>query len=467
MIWHIAKRELYENLNSLRFALTTVLLLALMLTNAIVHLREHPVRIQEYRTSVADYENALRARTDLYDIAQQGPGWLYKKPSPLHFCAEGGDTFLPSAARGSGHFWEDGDLKSLWRMTYPSVTSNLKNIRPDVTKVDWAFIIGYMLSLIALLFTFDSITGERERGTLRLMLSNPIPRYTVLIGKFLGAFISIYIPFALAVLINLLLISSASAVQLDAEAWVRLGIIIFIAFLYTCLFLALGMLVSARAQRSAVSLVMLLLFWVSFVVFMPGALALIANRFSSTPMSSDELWEHQKRLDSELFDKYVSRLWEDESSRRILARSEYVTIDAENQQRLTEEHLAQQIAHGKRARTITCISPAAILQHLLESFSGTGFERHLQFLENTRRYAHHYREFVVDIDRADPQSPHLIGVREGMSQKPVSPEAIPTFEDTLRLKRDFNTASTNLLLLVLFCVVLLSDTYLAFVRAEV
>ena len=39
MIWHIAKRELYDNLNSLRFALATVLLLALMLTNAVVHLQ--------------------------------------------------------------------------------------------------------------------------------------------------------------------------------------------------------------------------------------------------------------------------------------------------------------------------------------------------------------------------------------------------------------------------------------------
>ena len=41
-MWHIAKRELYDNLNSLRFALTTVLLLSLMLTNAVGHLREHP-----------------------------------------------------------------------------------------------------------------------------------------------------------------------------------------------------------------------------------------------------------------------------------------------------------------------------------------------------------------------------------------------------------------------------------------
>ena len=53
MILHITKRELYDNLNSLRFALTTLLLLALMLTNAIGHLHEHPKRIQQYNAAVA------------------------------------------------------------------------------------------------------------------------------------------------------------------------------------------------------------------------------------------------------------------------------------------------------------------------------------------------------------------------------------------------------------------------------
>ncbi|RKU08607.1 hypothetical protein C6503_22710 [Candidatus Poribacteria bacterium] len=58
-MWHIAKRELYDNLNSLRFALTTVLLLGLMLTNAVVHLQEHPERIRKYREDIAAYQNRL------------------------------------------------------------------------------------------------------------------------------------------------------------------------------------------------------------------------------------------------------------------------------------------------------------------------------------------------------------------------------------------------------------------------
>ena len=72
------------------------------------------------------------------------------------------------------------------------------------------------------------------------------------------------------------------------------------------------------------------------------------------------------------------------------------------------------------------------------------------FLENAQHYAQEYRTFIVDTDSGDPESLHLIGVREGISQKPVSPESIPSFEDTISLSKDFNTAAIDLLLLVLF-----------------
>ena len=446
-MWHIAKRELYDNLNSLRFALATVLLLGLMLTNAVVHLREQPARIQRYLTSVTDARNALEARADsLYELAQKGPGKLHKKPPPLHFCAEGGDPFLSGAVESHHYFWEYGNLKSFWQMRYPAATPNLTNIRPDVTTIDWAFVIGYVLSLIALLFTFDSFAGERERGTLRLMLANSVPRHTVLVGKFLGALMSISIPFALAVLINLLVLSTSSTVYLSADAWGRLGIIFFIALLYTCLFLALGLLVSTRVQRSAVSLVILLLTWVTLVVFMPSVLALIANGFSS-PMSKDELWVLQKQINDKHRKEYQRSR---PNSETLHAGGKYVTQEAAEQERLIEKRLDERIAQVQRARSITRISPTAILQHLLESFAGTGFERHLQFLENAQRYAQEYRKFVVDADRGDPASLHLMGVRRAMSQKPVSPESIPIFEDTISLSKDFNAAAIDLLLLMLF-----------------
>ena len=466
-MWHIAKRELYDNLNSLRFALAIVLLIGLMITNAVVYLREHPTRVQQYRDAVTQSLDALTARTNLYDIALEGPGDLYKQPASLRFCAEGGESFLSEFVDGGYWMWGYGEgFRDFWLLDYPASNPNLLNIRPDVTKVDWAFIIGYVLSLLALLFTFDAMSGERERGTLRLMLANSIPRHTILLGKFLGALISIGIPTVLAVLINLLLISTSSTVHLNSEAWERLGIIIIVAFVYICLFLALGMLVSTRTQRSSVSLVILLLVWVIFVVFVPGTLASIASGFSS-PISSDEMRNRQDQLHDEIWETYRNRIHDADKPKRTLARSEYIMKQVEQQERLRREHLNQQIDQVQRARAITLISPAAILQHSLEAFAGTGFTRHLQFLENVQRYAREYREFVEITDRADAESPHFIGAREGMSKKPVHPESIPIFEDTISLSKDFNSVLVDLLLLTLFVIVLLSGTYLAFVRVEV
>ena len=474
-MWHIAKREIYDNLNSLRFALTTVLLLALMVTNAVKHLREHPKRVQRYQDAVTESLNHLTDRADdsLYTLAQYGPGNFYKKPSPLYFCANGGESILPDTIKVGDPpvFASDGEgnvtLQGVWSLSYPDANLQNKNVGPKVSQVDWAFIIGSILSLIALWFTFDAFSGEREHGTLRLMLANSIPRHTVLIGKFFGALLSISIPFALAVLVNLLLISTASAVHLTTEAWGRLGIIFCLALLYTSLFVALGLLVSARVQQSAVSLMILLLTWVTLVVFTPSTLASIASSFSPAT-SFDDFWQQRNPIKEDLWDTYDEWLWSDALDDRTLrGKSEFYIKNAERWERVHEERLKYRSAQVYHARAITGISPATLLQHLMEGFAGTGFERHLQFVENVQRHARQFREFVADTDRADPESLHILGVREGMSEKPISPEAVPRFEDTLNLSKDFNTAAMELLLLTLFVLVLLSGAYLAFVRVEV
>ena len=475
MIWHITKREIYDNLNSLRFALTTVLLLALMVTNAVKHLREHPKRVQRYQDAVTESSDRLTAHADgsLYRLAQYGPGNFYKKPSPLHFCANGGESLLPDVVEVDEPpvFMTDAEgnrlLEGIWSLSYPDANLQNKNVGPNVSQVDWAFIIGFILSLIALWFTFDAFSGEREHGTLRLMLANSIPRHTVLIGKFLGALFSISIPFALAVLVNFLLISTANTVHLTTEAWGRLGIIFCLALLYTSLFVALGLLVSARVQQSAVSLMILLLTWVTFVVFMPSTLASIASGFSPAT-SFEEFWKQRHPIKEDLWDKYREGLRSSKlDNRKLRAKSEFYIENAEREERWQEEQLKYRSSQVYRARAITGISPATLLQHLIEAFAGTGFERHLQFAENVQRYARQFREFVADTDRADPESLHILGVREGMSKKPISPESVPRFEDTLNLSKDFNTAAMELLLLTLFVLVLLSGAYLAFVRVEV
>ena len=49
--------------------------------------------------------------------------------------------------------------------------------------MDLVFFVGVIMSLLAVVFGYDAVAGEKERGTLRLMLTYPVPRDTVLLGK--------------------------------------------------------------------------------------------------------------------------------------------------------------------------------------------------------------------------------------------------------------------------------------------
>ena len=121
-------------------------------------------------------------------------------------------------------------------------------------------------------------------------------------------------------------------------------------------------------------------------------------------------------------------------------QQEFVNKDMEIRERLSRQHLATQSAQVLHARQITRCSPAAIVQYALESMAGTGFNRHLQFLEHCRLHIQQFRNFIVEMDRSDPESLHFIGIPKGMSKKLVLPEAIPIFEDRVTFQDTLNPA---------------------------
>ena len=481
MVLHIAKRELYDHLNSLRFAFTVLLFLALMIANAIGYFGEYNTRLTEYRTKVATSLDTMKGHTDsLFSLMLNGPGQLYKKPSALTFCADGGERFLPEYVEASNHGWmrswhrageKPVTIQNIWHLTYPQSNPNLWDITPDYTNISWAAIISLVLPFIAILFTFDAIAGEREQGTLRLTLSNSVARDFVLVGKFLGAFLSISLPFVIAVLINLFLLYTAGGVPLGANEWGRLGLILLVALIYLSIFIVLGLLVSSRANRSSVSLTILLLIWVVWVVLTPSTLGSIVSGLQQAKTIEEfDSYRYQQR--ENLNAQYP--LGKSEGPTRAIPATEmtllwaeYVRKEAELNEQLHQEHLTDQISQINRARTITRISPASIVQYTIESLAGTGFSHHLSFLTAVHRYAPEFRQFLLDIDRADPKSPHAPYVPEGASELPVSFSEIPKFEDPDRVSTDLNAALMDILLLVLFFVVLSALAYLSFLRVDI
>ena len=476
MIWHITKRELYDHLNSLRFAFTTVLIIALMIVNAIGYLGEHKAQSVAYQQKVSESLDKMRSNADnLYNLLIEGPGNLYKKPSSLSFCASSGEAFIPESAESVGRSWGltvPGHFEAwaIWRMQYPQSNPNLWDIMPDYTNVDWGAIISVVLSMIAILFTFDAISSEQEHGTLRLTLSNSISRGTVLVSKFLAALIAIGIPFLIAALINLFLLYTSGSIPLGPSEWGRLGVIVLTAFVYISIFLALGLLISARVSNSSTSLTILLLIWTVWVVLLPSTLGALTSGLQPT-MTSNELDRRQRDLSGNLHNQYMeffvipSR--EIPATKETLLWSEYLMEDAIRHERLNEEHLNAQIAQIQLARSITRISPASGVRYAIESLAGTGFTRHVQFLAQIPRYANEFRAFLIEIDLADPESPHAMGPEEGTSQKPVRFESIPKFEDHISFSGAYNAAVTDFMLLLLFFVVLFAGAFLSFLRADV
>ena len=489
MIFHIVKRELYDHLSSLRFALTTLLILVLMIVNAVTYLGEYKQRMGKYQGQVAWSRNELKSRgSSLYRLTLKGPGHLYKKPSPLAFCADGGEKVLRGEVRGNTagrtRRWRSGDASykftEIWGLVYPPNTDLLfiseqipteRSIMPAYIKIDWGFVTAVLLSFMGILFTFDAISGEQERGTLRLMLANSISRNTVLCGKFLGAFFTITIPFLIGTIVSLSIIYLSEVVQFNNNHWMRVGTIVCIALIYTSIFIFLGLLVSSRVKESSTSLAILLLIWTVWVVLMPNALGSLGNRLQPRPTPKEFMAQVQDSR-QDLQTRYFARMKEPprrETPATIATAlgAEYVNKDAELRDRLRADYLSAELSQIQTARSLTRISPAAVVQYAFEGFAGTGFARHLDFISQTRQYAKQFRQFLIDTDRSDPESPHAVGIPEGTSQKPVNFDAVPKFEDQHRFGTDLNAAIVDLLLLILFLLVLFIGTFLSFLRMEI
>ena len=126
MLWHIAKREIYDNMTSLRFAFTVIMLVSLLAINAATFVRkDYKQNLSRYREETADSLETFRQNcSSLYELMTEGPGKLHKEPSPLTFCADGGERDISDRARPK-RFWHFSwsnisgfryRTKSLWCM---------------------------------------------------------------------------------------------------------------------------------------------------------------------------------------------------------------------------------------------------------------------------------------------------------------------------------------------------------------
>lgn len=160
-------------------------------------------------------------------------------------------------------------------------TGNVGAGRLDVVIVSLSSLTIFLVPLIALLISHDAIVGERERGTMLLLLSYPVTRSQVLFGKFFGhlailAFATLLGYGAAAVAL------AATGTAIDAASWMAFLAMIASSVLLGAVFVAIGYLVSAlvaeRGTAGGVAIGVWLLFVLIYDMALLGALVVDQGR---------------------------------------------------------------------------------------------------------------------------------------------------------------------------------------------
>jgi ABC-type transport system involved in multi-copper enzyme maturation permease subunit len=260
MIRTIVKREFLDNILSFKFI--ACVLVALVITSLCTF-----VLTADYRDRLTNYDKGVAlAKEKLTNVPTYSclTVLIYKRPSPL-------SIFISGIERKAGSYVEIYNMG----MEIPTFLKGgvAKNEFSDMLSVfDFSGVIVIVFTLLAILLSYNSVSGEKEDGVLSQILSNPVPRYKLLLGKYLGGLISLAMPLALCFGCGILIVLFSRNVNFSGGMLASMGLLYVLSLLYLSLVLLIGIFVSARTKSSFISLLILLAFYIIFVFLVPQAL---------------------------------------------------------------------------------------------------------------------------------------------------------------------------------------------------
>ncbi len=132
----------------------------------------------------------------------------------------------------------------------------------ELTIASLVSLVIYLVPLIALLLGFDAIVGERERGSLDLLLALPITRLELLLGKYLGLALAL----SLSTLAGFALVGVLMGQQFGmAGLYHYIGFVISAWMLGLC-FLSLAVCLSVLARDRTRASGLAIALWFAFVL---------------------------------------------------------------------------------------------------------------------------------------------------------------------------------------------------------
>ncbi len=463
MFFTIIRKEMLLNLVSFKFIVSIILLTILIVGSLQIMGVNHGRRLEDYSTAKQMH------RSDLANLSSQPQFEAFgvtedPRPTTLGLFAIGLEKqmsrsfMIPGMTmpgdRGGGRvFFRESKLMSV----QPEGSKYANPLFTLFMPPDFIYIINIVLSLLALLFAFDAISGEKEDQTLKLMLTNPIPRDIVIIAKWLGGTLSILIPFILAFGVGFLLVSIRKDISFAGEDYTRIAILFTLSALYISVFYLMGLLFSAFSQKSSTALILSLFAWVVFVLVVPNISPVIAKRLVPT-VTADQVIREEEKLETDL----THEAWKSEGDER---RNISDRIKKEVPQRVRDlegRWLNRLDNQTKLAMNISRISPSATYVYAATTIAGTGVKDYAQLREEIYRHREELgkeRDHFVRPDKSKPIPMLYIKIKM---------EKVPLFRNMhLDLTNSLNNAIWDIGILCIYLVILFMVTFVKFLRYDV
>jgi ABC-2 type transport system permease protein len=124
--------------------------------------------------------------------------------------------------------------------------------------------------VLAIAISFDTINNERQKGSLKTLLSYPIYRDTIVYGKYLGGLIAVTLVATITFLAGIGVFVSVTGLAMTMDTVIRLLIFFGVSLVYMAIFLAVGLLLSIVLPLPSTSLLASMIVWLSSIQLIPN-----------------------------------------------------------------------------------------------------------------------------------------------------------------------------------------------------
>ena len=292
MLTTLIRRELLDNLMTFRFAAAIFIMLLLVVANTVVLIKDHEQRLASHNTAVKEHQRQLEEKKT-YSAGTEKL-FVDRSPNPLSIFNVGFDKQLGNEARVSHTY-----VPSLWDAGMHGSDNPFMDM---FASMDIVFIFEVILSLLALIFAYDTLAGEYERGTLRLVLTSHVRRGHILLAKYISAMLCLLAPLLISLLLSVILLTTTPFISLNTDDFLRIGGIIFTTVVYLSVFYLIGMLISAMTRRTGTALMLAMFVWGFFVLVYPNMILAVVpqpetpqTRAASAFSQIEQMWEEFDR----------------------------------------------------------------------------------------------------------------------------------------------------------------------------